>query len=56
VAEDELLTDDEILDRHHRDVEGMQRTEDILRLVREGRAPQKGIAGEELRAFLEERL
>ena len=52
---DELLTDAEIRARHRRDPEGMERTEEVLRNVREGTANEAGIAGEELQDFLRER-
>jgi hypothetical protein len=51
---DELLSDEEIRARHAKDRHGVERTEQILREIREGTASGSGIGGEELRTFLRE--
>ena len=51
---DELLSDEEIRSRHARDRHGVERTEQVLREIREGSASGPGIGGEELRTFLRE--
>lgn len=48
---DELLSDDEIRERHRKD---LSKAEEVLRDLKDGKADPNGIAGEELRDFLRE--
>jgi hypothetical protein len=48
---DGLLSDDEIRERHRKD---LAKAEEVLRELRDGKADTTGIAGEELRGFLRE--
>jgi hypothetical protein len=48
---DELLTDDEIREKHRKD---LSKADEVLRDIKDGKADRTGIAGEELRDSLRE--
>jgi hypothetical protein len=48
---DEILSDDEIREKHRTD---LSKAEEVLRDIKDGTADQTGIAGEELRHFFRE--